>query len=501
MRTRKLIRNILLYFVELIAATLSGFIIPRMILKQYGSNYNGLISSISQFLEVSVLLRAGIGGATMAALYKPLENNDSRSISAIYNATQKHMRKIGMILLVAIVMGALLYPGLIDDSLGTVFTFNLFIIIGISSFAESFFGITNYIILSADQRIWVTSILKTICYLLNTVFSCWLIRAGASILFVKAISTIVYVIYPVILKLYVTHHYKIDYSCPPDVHSLDQRWDAFFHQVSNYIMNNTDIIILSMLTNLYTVSVYSVYYLVISGVKKIVLAFSNGLEASYGNMIAKKEYKKLRENFGITETIINSVATVFYTCTAILIIDFVTIYTRGIEDVQYREPLFAYIFVLAQYFLTIRIPYQFVTQANGNFRETKVAAIFEPFINVIISIVMVFRFGLVGVVVGTLVASVYRTIHFSVFSSKNIVTRSFFVVIKKICIAFLECSVSIWIAYKFISISPSNYFEFIIKAVIVFMTVLVIVIGLNYILLTEDMKRISNKLRATFKGR
>ena len=53
-------------------AVICGLILPRLILSTFGSSYNGITSSITQFLSCVTLLRAGIGGVTRASLYKPL---------------------------------------------------------------------------------------------------------------------------------------------------------------------------------------------------------------------------------------------------------------------------------------------------------------------------------------------------------------------------------------------------------------------------------------------
>ena len=81
---------------------ISGLIMPRLILSFFGSTSNGLVSSITQFLGFSVLLRAGLGGAIRAALYRPIAECDGDKISSIMAATDRHMKKISVILASAI---------------------------------------------------------------------------------------------------------------------------------------------------------------------------------------------------------------------------------------------------------------------------------------------------------------------------------------------------------------------------------------------------------------
>ena len=61
--------------------------------------------------------------------------------------------------------------------------------------------------------------------------------------------------------------------------------------ISFVVHTNTDVAILTIFSTMKEVSVYSVYLLIINGIKKIVESFSNGIDASWGDMIAKKEKK------------------------------------------------------------------------------------------------------------------------------------------------------------------------------------------------------------------
>ena len=61
---------------------LSGFILPKIILTSFGSEVNGLVSSLNQFLSYISLVEGGITGVVMANLYKPIVEKDEQKISA-----------------------------------------------------------------------------------------------------------------------------------------------------------------------------------------------------------------------------------------------------------------------------------------------------------------------------------------------------------------------------------------------------------------------------------
>ncbi len=64
-----------------------GLILPRMFITSYGSEINGLISSVNQIYVYVALLEAGIGTASLQALYKTHGQGDRDSSTAVMAAT------------------------------------------------------------------------------------------------------------------------------------------------------------------------------------------------------------------------------------------------------------------------------------------------------------------------------------------------------------------------------------------------------------------------------
>ena len=86
--------NIFSNLILQITTILSGFILPKIILTFFGSEVNGLISSVTQFLSYISLLEGGVSGVMMASLYKPLYEENMQKVSSIYKTMQRFYRKI-----------------------------------------------------------------------------------------------------------------------------------------------------------------------------------------------------------------------------------------------------------------------------------------------------------------------------------------------------------------------------------------------------------------------
>lgn len=449
MRSKKAMMNTAVSLLLQFVTAVCGFIVPRLIIGTYGSDINGLVSSITQFLSYITLFEAGVGGVVRAALYKPLADKNTPKLSSIVNATEDFFRKISYIFVVYMALLACFYPLIVNKSFGWGFTASLVAIIGISTFVQYYFGMTYMVFLQADQKRYITSLVQIFTIIANAVLVVVFVKLGTSIHVLKLGTAIVYIIRPILLNIYVKKKYGIDRNSAPDKSAISQRWDGLGHHIAYFVNLNTDVVILticSKITSAFSiaeVSVYTVYYSVVMGVQNITSALSTGMEAALGNMLAKDEKDNLREKFDLYEFLSYAVTTFMFTSTGILIVPFVSVYTKGITDANYIRPAFAYLLVAAYAVYAIRLPYNSLTLAAGHYKQTRNGAFVEAGINVGVSAVLVFFFGIIGVAIGTLAAMTFRTVQYAWYLSKNILVRSFSIFLKRAGGAVLSAALSV----------------------------------------------------------
>ena len=63
----------------------------------------------------------------------------------------------------------------------------------------------------------------------------------------------------------------------------------------------------------------------------------------------------------------------------------------------------------AQIFMSIRTPYVLLVQAAGHYKQVKVAGYVEAGINIVLTAVLVIKIGIVGAIIGTIIANIFRT--------------------------------------------------------------------------------------------
>lgn len=67
-----------------VTTIICGFILPRLILQSFGSEVNGLVNSITQFLAIISFLELGVGSVIQSSLYKPLAEKNNDQISKVF---------------------------------------------------------------------------------------------------------------------------------------------------------------------------------------------------------------------------------------------------------------------------------------------------------------------------------------------------------------------------------------------------------------------------------
>lgn len=419
MRTKKAFQNTLAQFCYEIVAMACGLILPRYILAYYGSSYNGLIVSITKFLDYISILALGLHGATRVAIYKANAVGDIREISIVLKTTEKHMRNVAKAFILYTLIMMVVYPYIVIKEFERIQTALLVVIIAFGIFAEYFFGITYKMFLMANQDLYLYNLFRSVSKVVSTALAIVLIINGKSIHAVELGCSVCFVASPIILNKIVRKKYKIITDINSDDKVLANRKDVMGSAVANTIHEKVDIILLTLFTTTNVVSVYAVYSLVLSALRKLKNVFTTSLEGAFGELWASNQIEKFEKNLEWYEFFIYAFVSILFSCCGLLILPFISIYTRNVTDVNYIVPLYAFAATATEAVFCLRSPYITAVQAAGRYKETKGGAYLEAVLNLIISFIFIFKFGIIGVVIGTFVANCFRTIQYALYISKD----------------------------------------------------------------------------------
>lgn len=483
MKKKTLLRNIFMSLLLQVFTLINGLIIPRIILLNFGSDINGLVTSISQFLNFISLLEGGVGTVVMSALYRPLVEENTEKISGIVRSAEFFFKTIARIFFIYSVFLAVVGPLFIWKEFSWQYTALLVLVLAITAFIQFYFSITYRILLNADQKTYFVSLVQIVFLVLNLIMAIAVAKICPEIHILKLASALAYCIQPIIFNVYVKHHYKIDENIPEDKGALEHRWDGFGQNIAYVVHSNTDIAVLTVLGGLSDVSIYAVYNLVAVALRNFVVAISSSILPSLGSVLVKDDLAQANDAFDFYELCVGLVTTVLFTCGAILVTPFVMIYTSGVTDANYNQPVFGALLMTASALGCVREPYINVANAAGHFRRISKFAYIEASLNIVISIAVVCYWGLIGVTIGTLLASGYRYIAQIIYLKKAILYRGVWKSIRSTVCYLLIAGVSIILAHGIVRVEVTGYLNWMVKSVLtvsIVMGVTVIFVAIFY---------------------
>lgn len=500
-RTKKFFFNSVTTALYKIILMLAGLITPRLMLKFYGSEINGLVSSLNQFINCFALVEAGLAGAAIYALYKPLADNNFKAINSIVVATKKFYTKSGY-LFVSLTIGlALVYPLIVKSNAITPFNIGLLVLILGVNGALKFFTLAKYkVLLSADQKTYIISMALIVETIVNTVIIIILAYLQVNIVFLRFVALISIFLSYFVLMFYVKTKYKfIDYKEEANFEALNKRWDALYLQISETVRTAAPLIILTLITrDLKLISVYTIFNMVMNGLVGILSIFLTGLPASFGDVIARNEEATLKKAYQEFEIFYYSLITTVYSIAFITIMPFIRIYTNEIIDVNYDIPLIGFLFVLKGLLDSIKTPQGMLIISAGLFKETKLQVTIQGAIAVLVGIVLTPFLGIAGVLIGSILSSIYRDIDLMFFIPKNVTKLKVKNTAYRIIRMFI-CIIIICIPFNFIKIDPLGYTTWVIYAIIVGMYALSVVVIMGLIFDKRDLINFAKRIFKVIK--
>ena len=406
-----------------VITSIVAIIIPRLFIVNYGSEVNGLLASIRQIYVYLALLEVGIGDAAVVALYGPIAKRDYQSVNEIMSATNHYYKRIGVIYGALVVALGAVYPLTLDTTISYSVCCLVIILQGSGSVISYMVQGKYNMLLRVDNRNYVTTNLGTVTSVLTDLVRIILLMNGKSIVEVQATYLVFNLVKMVFVSWYIKKNYTwLDLSVQPNYKALSKSKSVFVHQISSLVFNHTDVLILTFTCGLKTVSLYSMYATIYGMVVNIITITSNSVQSALGQIFNsdRKKYLELQEAFEVYYLcLVFSLVTI----ATIFALPFVSLYTAGADMnyVDWRLPLLFSIYQLLNYG---RASSNQILGFSGVFKETQWRAILEAVINLVVSFVCVFKFGIYGVLFGTIAALLYRSNDIILYANCKVMQRS-----------------------------------------------------------------------------
>ena len=334
---RRVLHNMCSSLLYNLSVILFGLLLPRLYLTSFGSELNGLDSTIKQIFSCLTLLEAGVGLASQQAYYLPVAVGDRKAINGIFSATHHYYRRTGIVYLLVTVVFALLYPLCINTvlSYGTVSLIVVFY--GIP-------GIVSYLVqgkyrsfMEVEGKNYVITYITTATMAAGNLLRMLALLFTRSILLVQVTYCVPSVFQVLVLTAYMRKNYPwLNAHDTPNLEALAQRGSVLVHQLTSIVFNNTDTILISSLCGLASASVYTIYMLFFSNIEKLFYSIVNSISFRLGQLFYV-EPEKFKRLYRLYDALYLSAAFALFTTVAVFLMPIIALYTSGVTDAEYLD--------------------------------------------------------------------------------------------------------------------------------------------------------------------
>lgn len=460
MNQSKLKRNVILGFGSNLIILMLGFIVPRITIKSYGSDVNGLLGTVSQIFAYMALLEAGIGQAARNALYKPFVKRDEDKVSEIASSSQKYFHRITFYYGIGVVLSALIFPFLLKSGIDKCSIALIFFLEGMSGVISFYFIQTPTIIISMDGKGYIGSIIDVVNRILSYAVKIFMAYMGINIVFLEFVYFLITICKVGFYTGYFKKNYKwIKLNKKENRSLLKERNSYVITEIAWTVFSSTDLIILSMFVSTQMSSVYAVYNMIFTSLNGVLHAVYSNVNYVLGCTFHENIKKYERIHDGYTSLFLGGI-TVLMSVAYILTIPFIKLYTDGISDINYIYKSLPLLFCLIRIFSWSRYVSGNLTGIAGYAEQTSKISLIEAMLNIVLSLIMVKRFGIVGVTLATVVALPLKVLYCTYIADKKVLKRSYKKTVRIWCANIIIFMCAIFVERN-VRMNISSYVSFI----------------------------------------
>lgn len=403
-RTKNTIRNILFGSLDKIVNTFLPFVSRTVILYVLGAKYLGLGSLFGSILSFLSLAELGAGSAMVYSMYRPIAENDEKTINALLNLYRRFYRVIGLVIFG---LGLCLMPflrRLIHDEIPADINLHFLYLIYLFNAALSYwmFAYKNAL-LQAHQRGDINSKIALIINPLSYIVMLGSLMITKNYYGYILWQPIVTIATNLIRSSYVNRLFPILHPegeiAPELKRSIVRKTGALIGtKLNTVVLHAADTIVMSAFLGLTAIAVYGNYHYIMSSISGFLGIAYSSMTAGLGNSLVLETLEKNYKDF-IKFSFINAWLVGWCAvCLVCLYQPFMFIWTKG----RLLFPFYVALeFALYFYIYQIRkIPVTY-KDAAGIWWEDRFRPYICMFVNLGLNIYLIQRIGVSGIILST----------------------------------------------------------------------------------------------------
>lgn len=408
MRIKNSIRNTGFALSGQIFGMVLSFVNRTIFIYILGAEYLGINGLFTNILSILSLAELGVGGAIIYSLYKPLANNDVRKIKALMNLYAKLYRIIGCIVCI---LGLALLPFLdilIKDK-PEIPNLDIIYLIYLANSVITYFYAYKRSIIVADQKGHINTVNQYIFYSIQTILQIIILITTNNFLLYLVVQFICVLCENIMISVKANRLFpfltdgKKEHLEKKEKKSIFKNMVAmFYHKIGAAVVLGTDNLLISAYIGVYWVGIYSNYVMIIGMINNLLKQIFNSINASIGHLNATESDEK-------SYTVFNSLFLMnfwIYGFCAITLWVLINPFINMWIGENYILDKGIVLVIVINFFIggmrQITLNY---TDTTGLFWNSRYKPLFESLINLVSSIILLNYYGIIGVLLGTLIST------------------------------------------------------------------------------------------------
>lgn len=406
MRTENSIKNAISVIIPYFIIGILGFVKSKVFVTQFSDDIYSLNQLFFQIIGYFSLAEAGFETFIMQKYYDAFSRNDRNEVNKIFTTSVLHFRGLGIAILGAALIAMFFVKYLTKAVISTSYLMTIFMLFVVKNTID-YFMMCPRIVINSDQKAYKTNLYVNGIRILENASDIILALIGVDYLIILIPGIIIRIVFNIIINNEVYKEYpwlnrkKLKYY----KHLVKGMSNLIYQRIAGILNSNTDIILISTFVNPVSVIIYTSYNYITKFINDIIYMIANSITPSFANLINEKNSEKSYEVFNEISILFNFAAT-FFSIVLFQVLDSFIVIWMGNKYTISNIGLI--LFILIMFDSIIRRILSMVVNSLGLYRETKRYVILEAIVNLFISIALVNKFGVVGVLLGSLLA-VYLT--------------------------------------------------------------------------------------------
>ena len=409
-------RNILFGYLSNAVTGVLGIALQKIFIIKLGETLLGVNSTYTSILSVLSLAELGLGTAMNFSLYGPVARGDRETVKAYMQFYKKAYRLIALVIAAAGLLLVPFLPSLIRDPAGIDSNADLinYYLIFLFNTVSSYFVAYKYSLPNAEQKNYIQSNVLTLTKIATVLIQIALLLAAPDFYLYLFAAAAIELIQKIFANAYLNRKYpllkekSVRKLTEAELSDIKKKTGALVcHKVGDAARLQTDSIIITGFINVTMSGYVDNYNKVINLIANFVNVIFNSVISSFGNLIATESEEKQYEMFRVYRFFASWIYGYSSVGFFLLLTPFISWYYGD----RFALPAAVVGAILIDfYFKGERVVLSNYKTAAGVFEQDRFLPLIQGAVNLVLSIVLVQRIGLLGVYIGTIVSGLIANV-------------------------------------------------------------------------------------------